>query len=44
MNVESRTALEKAAGVAIGLMGVELLVRSIFNLSLAIAISSRVLN
>lgn len=39
----SKTALEKAAGLVIGLMGLELIVRSFFNLSLAIAIFSRVL-
>lgn len=43
MSMASKIALEKAAGLAIGLMGLELIVRSIFNLSLAIAIFSRVL-
>lgn len=43
MSLTSRTALEKAMGVAIGLMAVELIVRSAFNLSLAIAVFGRVL-
>ena len=43
MSLASRTALEKAMGVVIGLMGVELVVRSAFNLSLAIILFDHVL-
>ena len=38
MDVASASALEKAMGVTIGLMAVELLVRSAFHLSLALIV------
>lgn len=44
MSLASRTALEKAMGVAIGLMAIELVVRSAFNLSLAAAVLDRVVH
>ena len=44
MDVASASALEKAMGVTIGLMAVELLVRSAFNLSLAVVVFGHILH
>ena len=40
MSLASGTTLEKAMGVAIGLMAIELVVRSVLHLSLAVAVFS----
>ena len=44
MDVLFRTALEKALGIAIGMMAIELLGRIAFNLSLATEIAERLLH
>ena len=43
MDIPLRTALEKALGIAIGMMAIELLGRITFNLSLATEIVERLL-
>ena len=42
MSLASRTTLEKAVGVVIGVMAVELVLRSAFGVSLAMAVFSGV--
>ena len=42
MSLASRTTLEKVMGVVIGVMGVELVLRSAFDVSLAMAVFSGV--
>jgi len=42
MDVPFRVALEKALGIAIGLMAVELLGRTVFNLSLGVEVLEHV--
>jgi hypothetical protein len=44
MSVTFRSTLERVIAVAIGLMGVELIVRSVFDVSLAIEAFGRVMH
>jgi hypothetical protein len=43
MDIPFRTALEKALGIVIGLMAVEFLGRTVFNLSLGVAVLEHVM-
>ena len=43
MDIPFRIALEKALGIVIGLMAVEFLGRTVFNLSLGVEVLARVM-
>ena len=43
MDIPFRTALEKALGIVIGLMAVELLGRTVFDLSLGVEVLAHVM-